>query len=330
MYLNGSNRAVYRYTDYFNMAFLFNPEAERVLFIGGGGFSGPKQFLEYYPNATIDVVEIDPEVVTVAREHFGVTDDPRLRVFAMDGRTFLREAGTYDIVVLDAYSKTYVPFHLMTREFFEALDEHLSPDGVVVSNLISSLIGDTSELLKAEVATITGVLPQVYLFPTRSRQLSQVQNINLIATKAPARLDGPDLLAMAAAFPVPGVPFERYIGTLVNADILAGGELVLTDDYAPAEALLNAAAFPVPGVPFERYIGTLVNADILAGGELVLTDDYAPAEALLNPITVAPLGEGSGLVPSSTLNPLLIAGAWLISLASLYLVSTRLKSVIDV
>jgi len=287
MYLNGSNRAVYRYTDYFNMAFLFNPEAERVLFIGGGGFSGPKQFLEYYPNATVDVVEIDPEVVAVAREHFGVTDDPRLRVFAMDGRTFLREAGTYDIVVLDAYSKTYVPFHLMTREFFEALDEHLSPDGVVVSNLISSLIGDTSELLKAEVATIGSVLPQVYLFPTRSRQLSQIQNINLIATKAPARLEGPDLLAMAAAYPVPGVPFEKYIGTLVNADILAGGELVLTDDYAPAEALLN-------------------------------------------PITVAPLGEGSGLVPSSTLNPLLIAGAWLISLASLYLVSTRLKSVIDV
>ena len=287
MYLNGSNRAVYRYTDYFNMAFLFNPEAERVLFIGGGGFSGPKQFLEYYPNATIDVVEIDPDVVAVAREHFGVTDDPRLRVFVMDGRTFLRGAGTYDIVVLDAYSKTYVPFHLMTREFFEALDEHLSPDGVVVSNLISSLIGDTSELLKAEVATITGVLPQVYLFPTKSRQLSQIQNINLIATKAPARLEGPDLLAMAAAYPVPGVPFEKYIGTLVNADILAGGELVLTDDYAPAEALLN-------------------------------------------PITAAPLGEGSGLVPRSTLNPLLIAGAWLISLASLYLVSTRLKSVIDV
>ena len=286
MYLNGSNRAVYRYTDYFNMAFLFNPEAERVLFIGGGGFSGPKQFLEYYPNATVDVVEIDPDVVTVAREHFGVPDDPRLRVFAMDGRAFLREAGTYDIVVLDAYSKTYVPFHLMTREFFEALDEHLSPDGVVVSNLISSLIGDTSELLEAEVATIGSVLPQVYLFPTRSMQLSQVQNINLIATKAPARLEGPDLQAMATAFPVPGVPFERYIGTLVNADILAGGELVLTDDYAPAEALLN-------------------------------------------PITVAPLGEGSGLVPSSTLNPLLIAGAWLISLASLYLVSTRLKTVID-
>lgn len=286
MYLNGSNGAVFRYTDYFNMAFLFNPDAERILFIGGGGFSGPKQFLEYYPNATVDVVEIDPDVVAVVREHFGVVDDPRLRTFVMDGRMFLREAGTYDIVVLDAYSKTYVPFHLMTVEFFETLDEHLSPDGVVVSNLISSLIGDTSELLQAEVATIGEVLPQVYLFPTRSRQLSLVQNINLIATKAPARLSGQDMLAVAAAHPVRGVPFEQYIATLVDSDIAAGGEIILTDDYAPAEALLN-------------------------------------------PITAAPLEEGSGIVPRSSLNPLWIAGAWLISLASLYFVSTRLRSVVE-
>jgi spermidine synthase len=286
MYLNGSNTAVFRYTDYFNMAFLFNPDAERILFIGGGGFSGPKQFLEYYPNATIDVVEIDPDVVAVAGEYFSVSPDPRLRTFVMDGRSFLREAGTYDIVVLDAYSKTYVPFHLMTREFFEALDEHLSPDGVVVSNLISSMIGDTSELLKAEVATIEGVFPHVYLFLTRNMQLSLIQNINLVATKAPTRLEGPDLLAAASAYPVRGVPFERYIATQVDNDILDGGELVLTDNYAPAEALLN-------------------------------------------PITAAPLEEGSGLVPRSTLNPFLIAGAWLISLASLYFVSTRLKPVIE-
>ena len=286
MYLNGSNRAVFRYTDYFNVAFLFNPGAERVLFIGGGGFSGPKQFLEHYPNATVDVVEIDPDVVAVAQDYFGVTDDPRMRTFTMDGRSFLRDAGTYDVVVLDAYSKTYVPFHLMTLEFFESLDEHLAPGGVVVSNLISSLIGDTSDLLKAEVNTIAGVLPQVYLFPTRSGQLSLLQNIILVATKSPTRLDEADLTEAAEAHPVEGVPLARY------ADTLFGLELA-------------------------------------SDSELVLTDDYAPAEDLLNPITSAPFEEGSGLVPHSTLNPLWIAGAWLISLASLYFVSTRLRPVIE-
>ena len=286
MYLNGSNRAVFRYTDYFNVAFLFNPEAERVLFIGGGGFSGPKQFLEHYPNATVDVVEIDPDVVAVAQDYFGVTDDPRMRTFTMDGRSFLRDAGTYDVVVLDAYSKTYVPFHLMTLEFFESLDEHLAPDGVVVSNLISSLIGDTSDLLKAEVNTIAGVLPQVYLFPTRSGQLSLLQNIILVATKSPTRFDEADLMEAAEAHPVEGVPLQRYADTLFSLELASDSELVLTDDYAPAEDLLN-------------------------------------------PITAAPFEEGSGLVPHSTLNPLWIAGAWLISLASLYFVSTRLRSVIE-
>ena len=286
MYLNGSNRAVFRYTDYFNVAFLFNPGAERVLFIGGGGFSGPKQFLEHYPNATVDVVEIDPDVVAVAQDYFGVTDDPRMRTFTMDGRSFLRDAGTYDVVVLDAYSKTYVPFHLMTLEFFESLDEHLAPGGVVVSNLISSLIGDTSELLKAEVNTIAGVLPQVYLFPTRSGQLSLLQNIILVATKSPTRLDEADLMEAAEVHPVEGVPLARYADTLFRLELASDSELVLTDDYAPAEDLLN-------------------------------------------PITSAPFEEGSGLVPHSTLNPIWIAGAWLISLASLYFVSTRLRSVIE-
>jgi hypothetical protein len=209
-----------------------------------------------------------------------------MRVFEMDGRSFLWGAGIYDIVVLDAYSKTYVPFHLMTREFFEALDEHLSPGGVVVSNLISSLIGDTSELLKAEVNTVSGVLPQVYLFPTRSKQLSQVQNIALIATKDPVRFDEADLMVAAESSPVNGVPLKRYVDTLFDLELASESKLVLTDDYAPAEDLLN-------------------------------------------PITSAPFEGGSGLVPSSTLNPLWIAGAWLISLASLYFVSTRLRSVIE-
>ena len=83
------------------------------------------------------------------------------------------------------------------------------------------------------------------------------------------------------------------------------------------------------GVPLARYADTLFGLELASDSELVLTDDYAPAEDLLNPITSAPFEEGSGLVPHSTLNPLWIAGAWLISLASLYFVSTRLRPVIE-
>jgi len=195
-----------------------------VLFIGGGGFSGPKQFLEYYPDVTVDVVEIDPVVVDTAWEYFGMPDDPRLRVYVGDGRAFLGRLGTYDLIVLDAYSKTYVPFHLMTREFFEALAEHLNPEGVVVSNLVSSLLGDTSNLLMAEVKTVGEVFPQVYLFPTKD-----------------------DLLAMAMDAPVRGETLAAYCGNLFDRDIDTKDSPLLTDDYAPTETLLN----PVTNSPYK-------------------------------------------------------------------------------
>ena len=189
---------------------------------------------EALSQGVIDVVEIDPSVVDVAMEHFSVTDDPRMRIFVMDGRTYLREAGAYDIVVLDAYSRTYVPFHLMTREFFEALDEHLNPGGVVVSNLISSLIGDTSDLLKAEVNTIGGVLSQVYLFPTRSKQLSMVQNIILVATSA--GLDLPQLIHGSARLPP---TTAALLKTFVKPDQYDLTEaVVLTDNKNPAELIV--------------------------------------------------------------------------------------------
>jgi len=238
-YLNGSDVAVYTYTDYFNLGFVLNPEIESVLFIGGGGFSGPKQFLEHYPNITVDVVEIDPEVVNTAKKYFEVPDDPRLGVYVGDGRAFLVRAGRYDLIVLDAYSKSYVPFHLMTREFFEVLADHLNPNGVVISNLISSLIGDTSNLLMAEYKTIGEVFPQIYLFTTRDVSLSWVQNIILIATETETRFEKEDLQALAEEAPLRGETLAAYSRNLVDWEIDTADSPLLTDDYAPTVALLN-------------------------------------------------------------------------------------------
>ncbi len=269
MYLNGSNKAVFRYTDYFNLAFLFNPEAKSILFIGGGGFSGPKQFLEYYPNSTIDVVEIDPDVVTIAEKHFRVSENTRLKTFVIDGRSFLKEERKYDVIVLDAYSKTYVPFHMMTLEFFQEIDEHLNPEGVIVSNLISSLIGDTSELLKAEVNTIGKVLPQIYLFPTKSKQLSLVQNIILVATKQSIRITQDILIQASENHPVKSIPLNSYVNNLHEEELASESELVLTDNYAPAEDLLN----PITATPFDYDSGLVPRSSLnpfwIAGSWLV-------------------------------------------------------------
>ena len=283
MYLNGSNNSVFLYTDYFHIAFVYNPDIENVLFIGGGGFSGPKKFLEDYSNVIIDVVEIDAQVVDIAKNYFNVNENERLKIYVEDGRKYLsRTDKKYDLIVLDAYSKTYAPFHLLTLEFLESIEDHLNPNGILASNLISSLIGDTSDLIRAEYKTVNMVLPNVYLFYTYSSSMSQVQNIILIASMNSTNFSKMDLVTMSNNAPKWSEKLAEYALTYFD-------EKVRIED-----------------VP-------------------ILTDDYAPAQSLLNPITGAPYEGGESIFPRSTISPFLIAGIWVLTLASLYFMSSKIR-----
>jgi spermidine synthase len=265
MYLNGSTSAAARYTDYFNLAFGFNPDITDVLFIGGGGFSGPKQFLEHYPWVNIDVVEIDPYVVEAAYAYFDVpVDEPRLTVYTMDGRTFLDHAGSYDLVVLDAYSQTYVPFHLMTLEFHQLLKRHLNEDGVLVSNLISSLVGDASELLWCEVETVRQVYPEVHLFSTKNALDSVVRNIVMVASRDAEPVTAQAFNASVSSALENPRRVIRYYESLYTGEPF-GRRMILVDNYAPVNSLLN----PVTLTRYEETgrlsEASLVNPFALAG-----------------------------------------------------------------
>ncbi|GKS61792.1 spermidine synthase [Candidatus Nitrosocosmicus sp.] len=129
-----------KYTKFFPLGLILKENITKVLFIGGGGFSGPKYFLQNYPNIAVDVVEIDPKVVEVAKEYFFLDEsNPKLNIYVQDAREFLNKyTGSYDMIVFDAFSKSYVPFHLMTVEFYKLLSDKLSNGGVVISNHIGS------------------------------------------------------------------------------------------------------------------------------------------------------------------------------------------------
>ena len=235
IYTNGSVTPVFRYTDYFNLAFGYNPNITKVLFIGGGGFSGPRQFLVDYPDVSISVVEIDPEVVEASHTYFLVPrSNPRLEITVMDGRKYLETAGIYDLIVLDAYTHTYVPFHLMTDEFMALVDSHLSEDGVFVANAIGSLIGDASELLWSQVLTTQNNIPQVDLYKTKDFVDGIVQNICMVASKNRVNQETIRNNLLETVEP-------RHLGFLeykYDEDYPVEG-LVLHDNYAPVEEMLN-------------------------------------------------------------------------------------------
>ncbi|MBI2982889.1 MAG: fused MFS/spermidine synthase, partial [Chloroflexi bacterium] len=92
----------------------------RTLAIGAGGYTFPRYLTAAYPQATVDVVEIDPAVTAVAREHLGLAEDPRLTTYNTDARLWFieeRPAGRYDVVYGDAFNDVAIPFHLTTVEF---------------------------------------------------------------------------------------------------------------------------------------------------------------------------------------------------------------------
>jgi len=250
MDLNNPDRIVYTYTGYFHLGFLFNPEIRNVLFIGGGGFSGPKRFLKDYNWITVDVVEIDPEVIQVAKEYFGVRNQERLNIYNEDGRMYLVNSNKkYDLIVLDAYARTYIPFHLLTLEFFNEVERDLTPNGVVVSNVISSLTGRTADLFKADYKTLSQVFPNVYVFPVSDVGSGLAQNIIVVATKTNMFYSKATLLETAKNTDYLKIPqISGYIEHYQETKIEAPDVRILTDDYAPVENLIN----PLTGQPFVR------------------------------------------------------------------------------
>src|SRR6267154_2562663 len=112
-------------------------EPRRILVVGLGGGSLPMFLRKHYPAAGIDVAEIDPDVVDVAKKYFGFREDERMHARIGDGRQFIESArqSDYDIIFLDAFGARDVPKHLTTREFLQVTRRALKPGGVVVGNV---------------------------------------------------------------------------------------------------------------------------------------------------------------------------------------------------
>ncbi|MDY3562570.1 fused MFS/spermidine synthase [Gemmata sp. JC673] len=132
----------------------------KALVIGGGGYTFPRYAQELMPESKIDVVEIDPKVTEVAREHLGLQHYPNMRAIHMDGRQFVAErvpAGTYDLVIQDAVNDLSVPAHLMTKEYNDAVKAALKKDGVYLLTIIDSV--GYGKLWKAAMATLCQSFP---------------------------------------------------------------------------------------------------------------------------------------------------------------------------
>ena len=244
----------FEYTDFFHLPLLLDPSIRSALFVGLGGGTGPKSFLDTYADVKVQVVEIDPKVVEVARKYFALPQNRRLKITVADGRTYMqRGRGKYGAIIMDAYASgpngAYLPYHLATKEFFDIAYGKLNDGGSLLYNVIGVYGDMNDDIVRGIRATLDATFEMVYVFEAKS-----TLNTIFVAHKLPKGVDrkpwpeGPIVdhplnaagwASLVAAFRKQAIPLptflERRITQLSSANGAEVTGQIFTDNKAPVD-----------------------------------------------------------------------------------------------
>ncbi len=220
--------------DYFLLAPLIAGQSmddmDSLLIVGLGAGTVSKQFTAIYgADVQIDGVELDPKVIELGQRYFDM-NEPNLNIIAADGRTYLQHSeNRYDVIAVDAYRQPYIPFHLVTREFFQEARDHLGPNGVLALN--AGRTGQDFRLVDVLASTMRAVFPYIYVLdlPTgynNSLIYGALRPISDDELHAAARATGNAALMEIALRPWRLRPVTETV-------------VVYTDDLAPVERLID-------------------------------------------------------------------------------------------
>ncbi|MBI3967186.1 MAG: fused MFS/spermidine synthase [Chloroflexi bacterium] len=212
----------------------------KAMFIGGGGFTYPRYVWAKYPNSTVEVLELDPQVTRFAYQELGVPNDPRIVAHDGDARQTLEHFpggwGTYDVILGDAFNDLSIPYHLTTLELNQKIHDLLKPDGMYLANVIDNY-QRRGEFLKAYGRTLGTVFKHVYLLA-----IGEAWKFNGANTFVIAASDTP--LDVARFRQVVSENGTKPVSTAIlseqdfRADLAKGPQIVLTDEYAPVDNMV--------------------------------------------------------------------------------------------
>lgn len=210
------------------------PQVERIAILGLAAGTTARQAASVYPEARVEGFELDPKIIVVGQEYFGM-NLPELTVHVEDARWGLTHSPeSFDLVAIDAYQVPYIPAHLVTVEFFEEVSRHLTAQGVVAVN-VGRAPGDRT-LVDSIATTLLQVFPNVFLM-----DLPDSFNSVLFACKDP-HASWENFAAARSLISVqdPGSLLD-YASALTlqgKSQVTTPGR-IFTDDLAPIEAMTN-------------------------------------------------------------------------------------------
>ena len=210
------------YLRYYDLFEYLNKDAKSTLMIGGAAYTYPIHYLQKYEDKTIDVVEIDEKMTQIAEEQFGLNaKDERLKIYTQDGRSYLNYSeNKYDTILIDAFKGLNAPFELTTYEALVHAKNMLNDNGIVLTNIISSLEGEDTDFIEYEYATYKAVFDDVKIFQVQDRDYTESQNLILVGIKGNPQINEDK--------------YEEYKNYL-NMEItnFETDKKIVTDDFAP-------------------------------------------------------------------------------------------------
>jgi len=232
-----STHSHYGYIHYYELPFLVKEDIGKVLMVGGGIASAPRQITANHPETHVTIYEIDPEVTEVSEKYFYYCDDDSMHTVNGDARLLVQESGRiYDYVAVDVFNDlSTIPYHLSTKEFFHDLARITSDDGLIMMNIIARPKGRGSMVLKSIVKTVSTSFPHVAVYETDEPEM--LQNVMVMASKSSL----PSTEKLKSMVGDTKVLNSERIGEMLESrafpayDFSAG--VILSDQYNPIESM---------------------------------------------------------------------------------------------
>jgi spermidine synthase len=210
----------------------------RALLVGGGGYTLPRYMEVTYPDAELDVAELDPGVTSTAIELMGLSPRTRVISYNTDAREVVEAkqgAPPYDLVFGDAFNDFQIPYHLTTLEFVLKIRNLLKPEGLYLALVIDRMRG--GRFMASLVRTLKEAFPHVYVLADVAKTMAPRTQTYVVAASATA-IDAERLRTIRGQGP-DGELTTRILPQDAMEDWLREADTVLlTDDYAPADNLM--------------------------------------------------------------------------------------------
>ena len=205
----------------------YDAEPMDILILGNGTGTFASGCLEYFPDSSVEGVEIDAKITGLAEKYFALPSS--VKVTEYDGRAWLMaDKGSYDVILVDAYQDITIPFQMSSREFFVLVRDHLKENGVMVvnMNMHSDGEGSINEYLTDTICSVFEYVSTADVPWTTNRELFACLSADP-AERLSCSVDSVEDNALQSLM-------RRVGNSLVRCE---GGEHILTDDKAPVEVL---------------------------------------------------------------------------------------------